>query len=117
MPPPESGRFDLALVGGGLQNALIALAVLHRRPQSRILLVERDSALGGNHTWSFHTATVAEDEWPFIEPLVVARWARHRVTFPEHQRDLGTVELEGRGVASPACLHGSNVHRREGLRT
>ena len=84
----ESCRFDLALVGGGLQNALIFLAVLHHRPESRILLIERDHRLGGNHTWSFHTAAVTELEWPFIEPLVVARWPRHRVIFPEHERSL-----------------------------
>lgn len=80
------GRFDLALVGGGLQNALIALASLHHRPGCRILLVERDHALGGNHTWSFHAATVPEPARGFIEPLVVARWPRHRVRFPEHER-------------------------------
>ena len=81
-------HFDLALVGGGLQNALILLASLHHWPERRILLVERDTQLGGNHTWSFHTAAVAEDDWAFIEPLVAARWPRHRVIFPEHERVL-----------------------------
>jgi lycopene beta-cyclase len=84
----EEGHFDLALVGGGLQNALILLAVLHHRPDSRILMVERAERLGGNHTWSFHTAAVKKEDWPFIDPLVVARWPRHRVAFPEHERDL-----------------------------
>ena len=66
------GPFDLALIGGGLQNAVILLAALHHRPESRILMVEREERLGGNHTWSFHTAAVTEQEWPFVEPLVVA---------------------------------------------
>ena len=88
MAEAEDSRFDLVLVGGGLKNALISLAVLHHRPQSRILLLERAERLGGNHTWSFHTAAVADEDWPFIEPLVVARWPRHWVTFPEHERCL-----------------------------
>ena len=53
-------RFDYVLVGGGLQNALLALALRARRPGARIALVERDSRLGGNHTWSFHEGDVAE---------------------------------------------------------
>jgi lycopene beta-cyclase len=90
--PVDSGgarHFDLALVGGGLQNALICLAALHHLPERRILLVERETRLGGNHTWSFHTAVVAEQDWAFVEPLIAARWPRHRVIFPEHERDLG----------------------------
>ena len=84
----NSPRFDLVLVGGGLQNSLILLATLHRRPNSRILLVERDARLGGNHTWSFHTAVVEPGDWPFIDPLVERRWPRHRVAFPDHEREL-----------------------------
>ena len=84
----NSPRRDVVLVGGGLQNSLILLALLQRRPESRILLVERDDHLGGNHTWSFHTAVVAPSDWPFVEPLVERRWPRHRVVFPEHEREL-----------------------------
>ena len=52
-------RFKLLLVGGGLQNALIALAVLRKDPQASLAVVERDGRLGGNHTWSFHASDVA----------------------------------------------------------
>ena len=88
MAGSQTDRFDIVLVGGGLQNALILLAVLHHRPASRILMVEQDSRLGGNHTWSFHTDVLAEQDWPFVEPLIVGRWPRHRVMFPETDRTL-----------------------------
>ena len=39
--------FDLILVGGGLQNGLIALAVRSRWPHARIALVERGDHVGG----------------------------------------------------------------------
>src|SRR4051794_17706529 len=39
---PEDTRFDLILVGGGLQNGLIALSALYHEPARRIVLIERD---------------------------------------------------------------------------
>ncbi|MCC6624109.1 MAG: lycopene beta-cyclase CrtY [Deltaproteobacteria bacterium] len=78
--------YDYVLVGGGLQSGLIALAVLHHRPDARLLLIERERALGGNHTWSFHEGTVPEAAWPWFRPLVEHRWPRYRVRFPDLER-------------------------------
>lgn len=79
--------FDYLLVGGGLANALIALAVLDARPGSRVGLVERDRRLGGNHTWCFHAGDL-QDGASFAEPLVVRRWDGYDVRFPGHERSL-----------------------------
>lgn len=79
-------RFDLVLVGGGLQSALIALAVLHRRPEARVAIVEQRALLGGNHTWSFHGSDVPDDARPWVDPLVIARWAGFDVAFPGLRR-------------------------------
>lgn len=81
---------DLALVGGGLQNGLIALAVRHARPEARIALIERGPAVGGNHTWCFHAADVTEEHARWVAPLVVARWPGYDVAFPAHTRRLAT---------------------------
>ena len=51
--------YDYILVGGGLQNALIALLLAERRPGTTLALLEREERLGGNHTWSFHDTDVA----------------------------------------------------------
>lgn len=75
-------RYDLVLVGGGLQNGLIALGVLARRPDARILMIERGAALGGNHTWSFHVDSVPEEARLWFAPLVEHRWERYQVRFP-----------------------------------
>ncbi len=50
---------DYALVGGGLQNGLIALALAAVRPAARIVMIERGDAPGGNHTWCFHAGDLA----------------------------------------------------------
>lgn len=77
-----NSAFDYVLVGGGLQNALLALALRDRQPAARIALVERASALGGNHTWSFHEGDVPEAARRWIEPLVAHRWSSYDVRFP-----------------------------------
>lgn len=81
---------DYLLVGGGLQSALIALAVLERRPASRLTLVERDDRLGGNHTWCFHAADVPGGSHGFVAPLVEHRWDGYEVRFPDRVRVLSS---------------------------
>jgi lycopene beta-cyclase len=86
-PPTD---FEIVLVGGGLQNGLIALAALHAQPDRRIALVEAEGALGGNHTWSLHGADVPVAARAFIEPLLVARWDGYEVSFPGYARGVGS---------------------------
>src|SRR4029079_19348497 len=81
--PPD---LDYLLVGGGLQNGLIALALRMHQPAARIAMIERGSAPGGNHTWCFHAGDVAGGAAPWIEPLVVARWPGYDVAFPDLAR-------------------------------
>lgn len=83
----DSGTaFELLLVGGGLQNALIALAVLERRPDASLALLEASPAIGGNHTWSFHAGDLPDLARPFIEPLIEQRWEGYDVAFPAFER-------------------------------
>lgn len=79
-----SQNFDIVLVGGGLQNGLLALA-LAERPE-RVALVESGPRLGGNHVWCFHSADVAEDARAVVEPLIVQRWPAYSVHFRRSSR-------------------------------
>jgi lycopene beta-cyclase len=80
---PSTG---LALVGGGLQNALIALATLSRNPDAKLHVVERLPRFGGNHTWCFHDGDVPPSERSWLQPLVVQSWPGYLVKFPGLQR-------------------------------
>ena len=82
--------FDYLLIGGGLQNALIALALLDRDPQARVGLVERGAALGGNHLWCFHGSDLSKRGHALVAPLVVRRWDGYSVRFPGFERRLDT---------------------------
>ena len=94
-------RFDCVLVGGGLQNALTALALSRHQPGSRVALVERGARLGGNHTWCFHAGDVSEAALPFVEPLVIRRWPGYDVMFPSYERELD----EAYAAVSSSQLH------------
>ena len=81
---------DYALVGGGLQNGLIALALAAQRPEARVVMIERGSSIGGNHTWCFHAADLPAGGAAWIDPIVVARWPGYDVEFLTFSRALAT---------------------------
>lgn len=87
-PLSTGSEADFVLVGGGLQNALAALAVLRARPEARVVLVEAGKRIGGNHTWCFHAGDVPERARALVEPLVVAKWPGYDVAFPGESRSL-----------------------------
>ena len=77
---------DVLLVGGGLQNGLIALACLAQKPDLRLALIERDATLGGNHTWCLHSGDVPAAAAGFVEPLITHRYPAYDVRFPGFAR-------------------------------
>jgi lycopene beta-cyclase len=81
---------EYALVGGGLQNGLIALALRAAQPGARIAIIERGATLGGNHTWCFHAGDLSASARSWIEPLIAHRWPGYEVAFPDHRRRLGS---------------------------
>ena len=93
----DTDRFDYILVGGGLQSGLIAMALAHHAPESRVLLIERGERLGGNHTWSFHPGDVPPACRAWILPLIQHRWPAYDVKIGDFQR---RVELQYASIAS-----------------
>ena len=81
---------------------LIALAVLHARPQTRLTVVESGERLGGNHTWSFHGTDVPSDAEAWLAPLRAHDWQGYDVFFEDFERTL-------RG--SYHSLTGEHLHR------
>ena len=98
---------DLVLVGGGLANGLLAWRLRQLRPQLRVLLLEAGTALGGNHTWSFHAGDLTTAQHAWLAPLVAHRWDSHAVRFPQRQRRLAG------GYASIPSAHFHAVLARE----
>ena len=83
-----AAKFDTILVGGGLQSALLVLALRAKRPATRIAVIERSARLGGNHTWCFHAGDLSPTAHAWVSPLVSHRWPGYRVEFPTLRRHI-----------------------------
>ncbi len=77
---------DLVLVGGGLANSLLAYRLSQVKPDLRVLVVERESHLGGEHTWSFNSTDLTEEQHNWIAPFVEYSWPGYEVRFPAYRR-------------------------------
>jgi lycopene beta-cyclase len=80
--------WDYVLVGGGLQNGLIAACVLRSNPNARVLVVERERELAGNHTWCFHAGDLSDELEAVVGDWVEARFSGYDVAFPDRNRRL-----------------------------
>ena len=94
----SASSFDYILVGGGLQSGLLVLALRHYQPTAKVLLVERDCQLGGNHTWSFHPKDVSPSAIEWISPAVEVRWPSYRVRVGGFEKQ---IELEYASISTP----------------
>ncbi|HHQ13755.1 MAG TPA: lycopene cyclase [Chromatiales bacterium] len=77
---------DLLLVGGGLANSLIAWRLRQVRPEVTVRILERGEMLGGNHTWSFHSADVTPAQLDWLGPLIEKSWPYYDIVFPNRRR-------------------------------
>lgn len=83
-------KVDLALVGGGLANSLIAYRLRSARPELRVVLIEQAGHLGGNHTWSFHADDLSDAQHAWMAPFVEHVWNGYEVRFPGLTRRIGS---------------------------
>jgi lycopene beta-cyclase len=88
--PAETVIADVLLVGGGLASSLIALRLKRASPALRIVMLERDPHIGGEHTWCHFATDVAPAISDWLGPLIVHDWAGYDVRFPAHVRTLPT---------------------------
>lgn len=83
-----ASRYDVIIVGGGLAGCLLAHRLRTRRPEVRVLVIERGQTVGGNHTWSFHDSDLEPQQILWLAPLLEARCSGTDVAFPGFERTL-----------------------------
>jgi lycopene beta-cyclase len=81
---------DVLLVGGGLASSFIALRLKRARPSLKIIMLERDARIGGEHTWCHFATDVSPAISEWLGPLIAHDWAGYDVRFPAHRRTLTT---------------------------
>lgn len=85
---PSKISCDIAIVGGGLSGALLALALNARRPGLDVRLVEASRVIGGDGLWSFAEADVAPEHRWLVAPAVAHMWRGYRVEGAEYGETL-----------------------------
>jgi lycopene beta-cyclase len=86
----EVASADALIVGGGLASSFIALRLKRSRPNLKIIVLEREHRIGGEHTWSHFATDVAPAISEWMGPLIVHDWPGYDVRFPAHRRTLPT---------------------------
>ncbi len=81
---------DVVLVGGGLANCCIALALARFHPELRVTLVESSAEILGNHTWCFHEQDLGARTWSLLQPAVERIWPGYEVSFPDRHRQVSS---------------------------
>jgi lycopene beta-cyclase len=81
---------DVLLVGGGLAASFIALRLKRDRPSLKIIMLERETTIGGEHTWCHFATDVSPAISEWLGPLIAQDWAGYDVRFPAHRRTLTT---------------------------
>jgi lycopene beta-cyclase len=82
--------FDYALVGAGLSNCLVALALARHQPAARIVLIDAAKEIGAEHTWSFHETDVSAEDLNWLSELSEHRAESHEVRFQHYSRTLNS---------------------------
>lgn len=77
---------DYLLVGGGLQNGLILLALAARKRDASVLLLEQGEAIGGNHIWSFQALDLPETAMDWAHPIIEYEWPGYQLHFDDSAR-------------------------------
>ncbi len=80
--------WDCLIVGGGLAGGLLLEALSHFHPEARVLLIEKNGTLGGNHTWCFHESDVMSSDSEWLMRLISKSWPSYEVFFPLYHRKL-----------------------------
>ena len=95
---PSDQDYEIAIIGAGLAGGLIALALIARKPDIRLLLIDGADRAGGNHMWSFFDSDVSDEGRALLAPLVTHRWERgHQVRFPGYDR---AIDIAYNSIAS-----------------
>jgi lycopene beta-cyclase len=86
----DGARYDAALAGVGLANAMLALRLRAHRPDLRVAAFDAGPCFGAGRTWSFFATDLTEGERAWVAPFVGHSWPGYRVMFPGFERTLTT---------------------------
>ncbi len=97
-------KLDMIIVGAGLSGLLTAWRCLDVNPQMKILVIEANDEIGGDHTWSFNLTDVEDRLQAWVKPFIAYQWPRYDVKFPRRERTLEIPYCTGNSDSLRQCV-------------
>ena len=99
-----SVRENMVILGAGLSGLLTAWRCLELNPKLKITLIDANSEIGGDHTWSFNLNDIDTELQKWVRPFIAHQWDAYDVKFPTRQRTLNITYCTGNSETLKSCV-------------
>ena len=99
-----SVRENMVILGAGLSGLLTAWRCLELNPKLKITLIDANSEIAGDHTWSFNLNDIDTELQKWVRPFIAHQWEAYDVKFPTRQRTLNITYCTGNSETLKSCV-------------
>ena len=99
-----SVRENMVILGAGLSGLLTAWRCLELNPKLKITLIDANSEIAGDHTWSFNLNDIDTELQKWVRPFIAHQWDAYDVKFPTRQRTLNITYCTGNSETLKSCV-------------
>ena len=94
----------MVILGAGLSGLLTAWRCLELNPKLKITLIDANSEIAGDHTWSFNLNDIDTELQKWVRPFIAHQWEAYDVKFPTRQRTLNITYCTGNSETLKSCV-------------
>ena len=94
----------MVILGAGLSGLLTAWRCLELNPKLKITLIDANSEIAGDHTWSFNLNDIDTELQKWVRPFIAHQWDAYDVKFPTRQRTLNITYCTGNSETLKSCV-------------
>ena len=87
-----------------MSGLLTAWRCLELNPKLKITLIDANSEIGGDHTWSFNLNDINTELQKWVRPFIAHQWEAYDVKFPTRQRTLNITYCTGNSETLKSCV-------------
>ena len=87
-----------------MSGLLTAWRCLELNPKLKITLIDANSEIAGDHTWSFNLNDIDTELQKWVRPFIAHQWDAYDVKFPTRQRTLNITYCTGNSETLKSCV-------------
>ena len=87
-----------------MSGLLTAWRCLVLNPKLKITLIDANSEIAGDHTWSFNLNDIDTELQKWVRPFIAHQWEAYDVKFPTRQRTLNITYCTGNSETLKSCV-------------